>query len=290
MMNWAGSFAYGVGGLDGLGYIGFGGGDCLSGGVAGDKPGQERGGEGAAGSVGGAGLDAMAGEPALGTVGGAKEVVGWIEVASGNDEVEAGIAGGEAGGGFGNGFPVGDGRFGEEGQFGEVWGEPADAGKQVLLEAEKPLWRQEFVSGGGAEDRVEDDLGGRNPGFGQKFADLGDHGFGCEHPNLDAGKGQVFGQAVEGLAEGFRGNRLDAADSLSGLDGERRDGGDSVEAVGGEDFEVGCDAGAGGGIEAGDGKGDVRAVGRGWIGEFFYHEYLWTRKGFGEINPEFSLT
>lgn len=121
------------------------------------------------------------------------------------------------------------------------------------------------MSGSRFEDRIEDDLGGRNAGSGQKLADFGDHRFGCEHPNLNTGKGQVFGEAVEGLAEGFRRNRLDAADALGGLDGEGRDGGDSVDAVGGEDFEVGGDAGAGGGIETGDGEGDgdLRAVGRG---------------------------
>src|SRR6185437_4351300 len=140
MTDWAPAFSYGLGGLHRLGDVGLGGGDGFGWGVAEDEPRKQSGGKGAAGSVGGAGFDELAGEPAFGSLLGAEVVVGWIEMASGDDEVEAGIVGGEAGGGQGNGFPVGNGGFGQAGQFGEVGGEPAYAGQQVLLEAGEPLF------------------------------------------------------------------------------------------------------------------------------------------------------
>lgn len=139
-MHRAAPFPDGLSGLHGFGYIGFGVGDSFGGGVANDQPCEERRGEGAAGSVGGAGLDALAGEPALFPICGSEEVVGRVEVAPSDDEVEAGIAGSEAGGGLGNGFPVRNGAFGEEGQLFEVRREPADAGQQVSLEAGNSLF------------------------------------------------------------------------------------------------------------------------------------------------------
>lgn len=145
------------------------------------------------------------------------------------------------------------------------------------------------MSGSRVENGIEDDFGWGDTGLGQKIADCRNHGFRGQHPNFDAGEGQVLGETVERLAKSLRRDGLDAADALGGLDGEGGNGGDSVKAVGGKDFQISGDSGARGGVEAGDGEGDLRA-GRIGNGGSLYHENLWTRKGFWEINPEFGLT
>lgn len=201
-------------------------------------------------------MDGLAWKPLGGSIGAEEEIVGRVEVASGDDDVQSRVLLRKLGADLGDGLAVWDRHFGEDGELFGVGGDPSDAGQEVCLEALDAVAGEQSVAGTGAKDGVEDDFGGGNAGFSQKLTDNLDHGFGCEHPNLDAGEWNVFGEAVERLAEGFGGNGLDAAHTLGGLDGEGRDGRDSVEAMGGEDLEVGGYARSRRGIKTRDGEGD----------------------------------
>jgi hypothetical protein len=69
----------------------------------------------------------------------------------------------------------------------------------------------------------------------------------------------------EGLSEEGGSDGRDGGDAEGGLHGKCCDGGDAEEAVSGEGLEVSRDAGAGGGVEAGDGESDAwRCGGQNW--------------------------
>ena len=66
---------------------------------------------------------------------------------------------------------------------------------------------------------------------------------------------------VEGAAEEGRGDGLDLGDAHGGLHRKCSNDAGSEEAVGGEGVKIGGDAGAGGGIVAGDGEEGADAGG-----------------------------
>ena len=79
---------------DGFGDEMFGVADGFDGGVAKEEMAEEGGGEGAAGAVGGGGLEVLAGEPVK-ISGGEAEEVGVLGLVSGrDDDVEVGVSGG----------------------------------------------------------------------------------------------------------------------------------------------------------------------------------------------------
>ena len=73
--------------------------------------------------------------------------------------------------------------------------------------------------------------------------------------------GDVRGKLIEGMADEIGVNGLDGADSLGRLDGKTSNTGNTVAFVGSDGLNVGGDAGAGGGVETGDGQNDGRGGG-----------------------------
>ena len=268
-----------VGGVaDGFGDEVFGSADGFGGCVAEDEVAEEGGGEGAAGAVGGGGIEVLAGEPVEISRGEAEEIGGLGMISGGGDDVEMGVSGGEildGGLGLGEGF---DGLGGEGRKLGPVGRDPRHMGEEVEVEdVDGGRW-EEVVAGAGAEDRVEDygSRGGRLiPCLGLPF--LGVHGSEktrdrrgdfarSEHANLDAGGRQIGYQVVEGVAEKGGVGGTDFLDAEGGLDGEGGNGGGAEEAVGGEGLKVGGNAGTGGGIVACDGEeGAGGSAGNRWI-------------------------
>ena len=260
------------GSVDGFGDEVFGSSDGFDGGVAEDEETEESGGKGAAGSVGGGRLDVLADEPVDFSGGEAEEVGGLGVVSGGGDDVEMGVAESEdVGGGFGLGEGL-DGELGEGGELGPVGGDPGDGGEKLVVEGVESLGWEEGGSGAGAKDGVEDDGGlevipcrvssGAVEGSEKSRDSIDDFG-GAEHADLNSRGREIGGEVVEGsLEEGWI-DGLNLADAEGGLDGEGGEGGGSEEAVGGEGLEIGGDAGAAGGIVAGDGqqRADIRGGG-----------------------------
>ena len=79
---------------DGFGDEMFGVADGFDGGIAKEEVAEEGGGEGAAGAVGGGGLEVLAGEPVEISGGEAEEVGGLGLVSGRDDDVEVGVSGG----------------------------------------------------------------------------------------------------------------------------------------------------------------------------------------------------
>ena len=78
-----------IGGVaDGLGDEVLGSADGIDGGVAEDEEAEESGGEGAAGAMGGGGVDVLAGEPVDNSRGETEEVGGLVVVAGRGDDVK----------------------------------------------------------------------------------------------------------------------------------------------------------------------------------------------------------
>ncbi len=150
----AAAVAEGGGVANGFGDEVLGAADGFDGGVAQDKEGEERGGEGAAGAVRGGGVEVVAGE-AMDFAGGKAEDVGGLGVVAGcGDDVEVGVAGGES---VGGGFcfsEVLDGERGEDGEFVPVGRDPGDTGEKLLMEGLDGLGWKEVGAGAGAEDGV----------------------------------------------------------------------------------------------------------------------------------------
>src|SRR6185437_8993792 len=102
--------------------------------------------------MGGRGLDVLAREPVRGPLGvngiagGEEEVVGRVEMACGDDDVEVGMLPGTAGCGFRDGLQVGDGGFGEAAQLVYIGGDPADLGLEVVFKPLHALSREQGVS------------------------------------------------------------------------------------------------------------------------------------------------
>ena len=150
----AAAVAEGGGVANGFGDEVLGAADGFNGSVSEDEEGEERGGEGAAGAVGGGGVEVVAGE-AVDLAGGQAEDVGGLGVvAGGGDDVEVGVAGGES---VGGGFcfsEVLDGERGEDGEFVPVGRDPGDDGEKLLVEGFDGGGREEVGAGAGAEDGV----------------------------------------------------------------------------------------------------------------------------------------
>ena len=133
--------------------------DSLDGGVAQDEETEERGGEGAAGSMGRGGVDVLAGK-AMDFAGWEAEDVGGLGVvAGGGDDVEVRVPASQGvGGGFGFGDVV-DGQPGEGGELGPVGRDPGDGREELPVEGVEGFGREEGGAGAGAQDGVEDDGG-----------------------------------------------------------------------------------------------------------------------------------
>jgi len=185
------------------------------------------------------------------------------------DDVEVGVSGGKnlgRGLGLAEGF---DGLGGEGGELGPVRGDPVDEGQELLVKGLDGVGWEQVVAGGGAKDGIEHDGGfggGLIPCLGLPF--LGADGSEktrdsrgdfarTEHADLDARGRQVGDQVVEGPAEKGVVYRLKFRDAQSGLDGKGGNGRGAEEAVGGKGLKVGSNAGAGGGIVAGNGEEDA---------------------------------
>ena len=240
--------------------------DGFDGCVAEDEEAEEGGGEGAAGSVGGGGMDVRADEAVDFAGGEAEDVGGLGAVAGGDDDVEMRVAGGEdVGGGFGVG-QVGDGESGKGGELGPVGRDPGDGGEKLLVEGFEGLGWEEVGAGAGAEDGVEDDgsvelLAGLAFEGSEKGRDCSGDFRRTEHTDLDAGGWEVGDQVVEGAGEKGRGDGMDLRDAERGLDGEGGEGGGAEEPVGGKGLEIGGNSGAAGGIVARNGEQSTNAGG-----------------------------
>ena len=124
----------------------------FGGGIALDEPAQEGAGERAASAVGGAGFDKDAGEPDIFAGWGQEEVVGWVEMASGGEDAEAGSLffrdlGLESVAGAGQIVALGDGKAGEDGELGQVWRDPVDEREQPVAEERNSFRIEQFPAG-----------------------------------------------------------------------------------------------------------------------------------------------
>lgn len=227
-----------VGGVvDGFGDEVLGSADGFDGGVAEDEETEERGGEGAAGSVGGGGFDVLADEPVDFSGGETEEVGGLGVVAGGDDDVKVGVPASES---VGRGFGVEEILYlesGEGGELGPVGRDPGDGGEKLLVEGVECLGREEVGAGTGSEDGVEDDRRSRLTSRliarlipcllvegSEESRDCSGDFAGTEHANLDAGGGQVGAEVIEGAAEESWIDGLDLGDAQGGLDGEGGEG------------------------------------------------------------------
>lgn len=131
--------------------------DCFNGCVTENEEAEESGGEGAAGAVGGGGVDVLANE-AVDLPGWKPEDVGGLRtVSGGGDDAEVRVTGGEcAEGSFGVSH-AGDGEIGESGELGPVGGDPGNGGEKLLVESFEGFGWKKLRAGAGAEDGVKDD-------------------------------------------------------------------------------------------------------------------------------------
>ncbi len=93
-VEWAATVSEGGGVANGFGDEVFSAADGFDGIVSEDEVAEERGGEGAAGAMGGGGFEVFTGEPVEIAGGQAEEIGGLRVVSGGSDDVEVGVSGG----------------------------------------------------------------------------------------------------------------------------------------------------------------------------------------------------
>ncbi len=190
-----------------------------------------------------------------------------MEVAAGDEDVESAATELlESSCGRGDLVAVWNGFTEKRGQFLAVRCDDGYVWKQMFAEVWEGIGREEVAAGAGAEHRIENDgkswMGGAE--LGEELGDGGDYVGVAQHADLDAGDREVTIEGAEGLADGVGGDGRCAVDADGVLDGMGGDTGRAEEAVGREDEEVRRDAGAGGGVVAGDGEDGLHgAVGSG---------------------------
>ena len=272
VVEWTSSLPQGFRGPEGSGDVCLGSLGSFFWRAAEDQVAEEGAREGATGAVGGSGEDAFAGDPKRLTCGGEEEeVVGRIEVAAGDEDVQSAATELlESCCGRGDLVAVWNGFTEEGGQLLAVGCDDGYVWKQMFAEVWEGVGREEVAAGAGAEHGVEND-GKRWMGDAELGEELGDGGNDvgvAQHADLDAGDREVTIEGAEGLADGVGGDGRCAVDADGVLDGVGGDAGCAEEAVGSEDEQVRRDAGAGGGVVAGDGEDGLHgAVGSGsWGG------------------------
>ncbi len=241
------SLPQGFCGAQGSGDVGFGSTGCEFRGAAEDQVAEERAREGATGAVGGSGEDPFPGDPHWLLGGGEEqEVVGRIEVAAGDEDVESSSDLLELSGGERDQVAVWDGFAEESGQFLAVGRDEGYVRKQMFTEGGQRIGREEVAAGAGAEHGVEDD-GKRwlpRAESGKEVADNIDDVSVGEHADLDAGNGEITFEGAKRFADGLGGHGRRGVDADGVLDGVGGDAGGAEEAVRGEDEQVRRDAGA----------------------------------------------
>ena len=153
------SVAQGWGVSDGLGNEVFGVADGLDGGVAEDEMAEEGGGKGAAGAVGGGGIEVLSGKPVEIFRGESQKIGGLGLVSGGGHDVEVGVSGGQmldGGLGLGESF---NGLGGEGGELGPVGCDPGDMREELVVEGLDGVRWEQVGAGGRSENRIKNDRG-----------------------------------------------------------------------------------------------------------------------------------
>jgi hypothetical protein len=87
-----------------------------------------------------------------------------------------------------------------------------------------------------------------------------DHGLhyfpGAQHANTNGSDGEILRQLLHGVAHDFRGHGLDVGHAVSRLNRKRRDAAEAITVMCRQGLDIGSDAGAGGGVKAGNAEHD----------------------------------
>jgi hypothetical protein len=127
-----------------------------------------------------------------------EEVVGWVKVAGGGEDVQA-SEGVLEGLGCGREVVAGDnGQSGEETKLGQVWGDPVDQRYEAGSEESDSFVGEQFPARCGAKDWVKDDgdSWGEGADAGKEVDHRGYDRGSREHPDLDPCGWQVALKAV----------------------------------------------------------------------------------------------
>lgn len=130
----------------------------------------------------------LAGEPVGLPIGGEEQVVGRVEMASGDEDGEVGAGCLQALCCMGHVGPYGDWQAGESGQLVQIGGDAGDERQKSGSEQGESVWVEQFPAGAGAEYRIEDDgnVGVLGLEVEEEVGDGSDGGCVGQHSQLDA--------------------------------------------------------------------------------------------------------